>query len=77
MMKSIFGVAAGLLLFCGAAQARDSFDAIRCGADIPKLLIGKVMPADICVHADAEHIAVRAHLAAAGGFGFGDDRPHR
>ena len=58
MMKSIFGVAAGLLLFCGAAQARDSFDAIRCGADIPKLLIGKVMPAGTVVVTEARHKAI-------------------
>ena len=29
------------------------------------------------VHADAEHVAFGAYLAAAGGLGFGNDGPHR
>ncbi len=40
IFKSILGAIAGLILFGGAARA-DSFDAIKCGADIPKLLRGK------------------------------------
>jgi hypothetical protein len=55
MMKTIFGVLAGLMLFSGAAQARDAFDAIHCGADVPRLLIGKVMPDGVVVDIVARH----------------------
>jgi len=58
MMKITFGVLAALLLLSGAAQARDSFDAIQCGSDIPKLLIGKVMPAGVVVETEARHKAI-------------------
>ncbi|HEY4942509.1 MAG TPA: hypothetical protein VII56_13860 [Rhizomicrobium sp.] len=55
MMKFIFGVAAGLLLFSGAAQARDEFDAMHCGGDIPKALIGHVMMDERVVVTEAKH----------------------
>ncbi|HXC56605.1 MAG TPA: hypothetical protein VNU97_15005 [Rhizomicrobium sp.] len=57
-MKTIFGVVAGLLLFAGQAQARDAFDAIHCGADIPRLLTGKVMSDGTVVEAEARYKAL-------------------
>ncbi len=58
MMKTIFGTLAAMALFCGTAQAHDSFDAIRCGADIPKLLIGRVMSDGAVVDTEARYKAV-------------------
>ena len=55
MMKHILGAAACLLLFCGAAQAHDEFDAVRCGKDIPKALIGHVMIDERVVVTEAKH----------------------
>ena len=43
------------LLFCGSAQARDAFDAVKCGADIPKILIGRTMPDGTVVKIEARH----------------------
>ena len=55
MMKLIFAATAGLLLFCGSAQAHDEFDAVRCGGDIPKALIGHVMIDERVVVTEAKH----------------------
>lgn len=55
MMKFTLGVLAGLLVFCGAAQAHDEFDAVRCGGDIPKALIGRVMTDETVVATEARH----------------------
>lgn len=43
------------LLFCGEAEARDTFDAIKWGADIPKTLIGKTMPDGTAVAIKGRH----------------------
>jgi len=60
MMKFTLGMVAGLLLFAGPAQARDVFDAIHCGADVPKLLIGRVLssPTEPVVETEARHKAI-------------------
>lgn len=55
IVRSILGALAGLLLFSGAAQAHDEFDAVRCGADIPKALIGRVMIDETVVATEARH----------------------
>ncbi len=41
MMKILFAIVAGMLLLSGAAQAADGFEAVRCGGNIPKAMIGK------------------------------------
>ncbi|MBI3677851.1 MAG: hypothetical protein HY243_14680 [Proteobacteria bacterium] len=56
-MKTL-GVVMLFLLFCGSAQAHDAFDAITCGADIPKLLIGKTMPGGKVIALEARHKAI-------------------
>lgn len=58
MIKLTFGVVAGLLLFCSAAQASDGFEAVRCGADIPKALIGKRGSNERVVVIEARHKAL-------------------
>jgi len=60
MMKFTLGLVAGTLLFAGQAQARDVFDAIHCGADIPRLLTGKVMssPSEPVVQTEGRHKAI-------------------
>jgi len=40
-MKKILGIVILLLLFCSAAHALDGFEAVQCGSDIPKALLGK------------------------------------
>ena len=55
MMKLILGVATGLLMFSASAQAHDEFDAVHCGKDIPKALIGHVMIDERVVVTEAEH----------------------
>lgn len=47
-----------LLFTAGQAQARDAFDAVKCGADIPKVLIGKTMPDGRVVVIEARHKAI-------------------
>ncbi len=65
MMKITLGAAAVLLLFAGQAQARDAFDAIHCGADIPRLLTGQVLSNDPVVDTEARYKALS--LADEGG----------
>lgn len=55
IVKSILGAVAGLILFSGAAQAHDEFDAVRCGKDIPKALLGHVMIDERVVVTEAKH----------------------
>jgi hypothetical protein len=57
MMKAL-GIPMYFVLFCGEAQARDTFDAITCGADIPKTLIGKTMTDGKVVAIEARHKAI-------------------
>jgi hypothetical protein len=42
IMKAL-GILMFFVLICSEAEARDAFDAIKCGIDIPKTLIGKTM----------------------------------
>lgn len=60
MIKITLGMVAGMLLLAGPAQARDVFDAIHCGADVPKLLIGKSLssPDEPVVKTEARHKAI-------------------
>ena len=46
------------LAFATAAQAHDAFDAVHCGGDIPKALIGKIMPGGTVVSTEAAHKAI-------------------
>jgi hypothetical protein len=48
----------GLALLCGQAQARDAFDGIKCGDDIPRALTGKIIPNDRVVAIEARHTAI-------------------
>jgi hypothetical protein len=56
-MRAVWAVLA-LLLFASSAEARDAFDAVHCGSDIPKALIGKVMPDGKVVKIEAAHTAI-------------------
>jgi hypothetical protein len=49
------------LAFTTTAQAHDAFDAVRCGGDIPKALIGKVMSNDTVVATEAAYKAIGLH----------------
>jgi hypothetical protein len=44
-----------LVIVCGNAWARDEFDGIKCGADIPKSLIGKRSSNERVVALEARH----------------------
>jgi hypothetical protein len=44
-----------LVIVCGNAWARDEFDGIKCGADIPKSLIGKRSPKERVVVYETRH----------------------
>jgi hypothetical protein len=57
-MKLLFGALIGLILLSGSAQARDAFDAVKCGSDIPKALIGKAMPDGTAVKIEDAHKAI-------------------
>ncbi len=56
-MKAVLALVAGLLL-CTGAQARDAFDALRCGADIPKHLVGNAMPTGTVKVTEDRHKAI-------------------
>ena len=44
-----------LFLMCGQVKARDAFVAVKCNADIPKVLMGKTMPEGTAVAIEARH----------------------
>jgi hypothetical protein len=44
-----------LALSCGKASARDEFEAVRCGADIPRALIGRQSANERVVVTEARH----------------------
>jgi hypothetical protein len=54
-MKVYAILAAFLVLICGKASAADEFDAVRCGTDIPRALIGKYSPNERVVVLEARH----------------------
>jgi hypothetical protein len=43
------------VLFCVQGRAADEFDAIKCGADIPKAMVGKHSPTERVVVIEARH----------------------
>jgi hypothetical protein len=47
-----------LLLSAGAAQAGDAFDAVKCGGDVAKALIGKMMPDGTAMKIEDRHKAI-------------------
>ena len=57
-MKIVLGALLGLVLLAGGAQARDAFDAVKCGLDIPKALIGKTMPDGKAVAIEGRHTLI-------------------
>ena len=42
-------------LSCTAALARDGFEAVRCGSDIPAALMGKVLPSETIAGIEGRH----------------------
>src|ERR1700675_147682 len=58
MNKHLFKCPALLFLLCGAAQARDGFESVRCGADIPRALAGKRMSDEPVVKIEGRHITL-------------------
>lgn len=57
-MKLFTGILVGLVLLCGSAQAKDAFDGIKCGDDIPKALIGKTLPDGTAIKIEDAHKAI-------------------
>jgi len=57
-MKLFIATVFGLALLCGQAQAKDAFDGIKCGGDIPKALIGKTIPDGTAVKIEEAHKAI-------------------
>ncbi|HWY15230.1 MAG TPA: hypothetical protein VNX86_08875 [Rhizomicrobium sp.] len=58
MKNHLFKLLALLLLLCGAAQAQDGFESVRCGSDIPRALAGKRMSDEPVVKIEGRHIAL-------------------
>ena len=54
-MKPYVMLLAFLVLICGKASAGDEFEAVRCGADIPRALIGRHSPNERLVVTEARH----------------------
>jgi hypothetical protein len=44
-----------LILTCGAAQAKDGFESVRCGSDIPRALVGKKMSDEPTARIEGRH----------------------
>jgi hypothetical protein len=57
-MKLLLGALIGLILLSSNAQARDAFDGVKCGGDIPKALVGKTMPDGTAVKIEDAHKAI-------------------
>ena len=58
MKNHLFKLLALFLLLCGAAQARDGFESVRCGADVPRALVGNRMSDEPVVKIEGRHIAL-------------------
>ena len=58
MNRHLFKFLALLLLPFGAAHARDGFESVRCGSDIPRALADKRMSDDPVVKIEGRHIAL-------------------
>jgi len=54
-MKRLVMLLPLLALICGKASAADEFDAVRCGADITRALIGRHSPNERAVVTEARH----------------------
>jgi len=54
-MKKFLFFLIPFLLFCGNLQAADGFEAVKCGSDIPKALMGKRMKNERVVVLEARH----------------------
>ncbi len=46
------------LLFCTGAEAKSAFDAVTCNADVPKGLIGKILPNDTASVLESKYKAI-------------------
>jgi hypothetical protein len=57
-MKLVLGALLGLILLTGSAQARDPFDAVSCGGDVRKALIGKTMDDGTAKATEDRHKAI-------------------
>ncbi len=44
-----------IILGCGAAQAKDGFESVRCGSDIPHALVGKRMSDEPAARIEGRH----------------------
>ncbi|HEX3810126.1 MAG TPA: hypothetical protein VHW02_10550 [Rhizomicrobium sp.] len=58
MKKHFLTLIIPLLLVCGAAQAKDGFETVRCGGDIPRALIGVRTNNEPVVATEARHKAL-------------------
>jgi hypothetical protein len=58
MKKHFLKLPALLFLLCGAAHARDGFESVRCGADIPRALAGKRMSDEPAARIEGRLIAL-------------------
>jgi hypothetical protein len=55
-MKNFFSILSAALLFCAnASHASDGFSSVRCGADVPKALIGRTMSNERVVVIEQRH----------------------
>lgn len=63
----VLGIVAALLPAVGRARAADVFDAVRCGGDIPRALVGKTVPNTPIGRLEARHAAI--DLEVIGSFG--------
>ncbi len=69
MLRSIatVGIVAALLPAAGPARAADVFDAVRCGGDIPGVLVGKTIPNTPIGRLEARHAGI--DIEVIGSFG--------
>ena len=54
-MKRYLWLILPVVLLCGQAQAKDSFDSIKCGSDVAKALVGHILPNGPADATDARH----------------------
>jgi hypothetical protein len=55
MGRHLFKFCVSVVFVCGAAQAKDGFESVRCGPDIPQALAGKRISDEPVVKIEARH----------------------
>jgi hypothetical protein len=54
-LRKLLVIVAALIGLSGSCQAKDAFDSLHCGSDIPKALIGKVLGNEPVINIEKRH----------------------